>query len=60
MTIRETVLSQGFWCLDTVFRQVDGVVDAISSYANGQEDPNNKEFCIGTISDQDPLRRCHD
>ncbi|MEO8296702.1 MAG: peptide-methionine (S)-S-oxide reductase MsrA [Burkholderiales bacterium] len=38
-----------FWCLDAVYRQVDGVLSAESGYSNGQASrPTYEDVCNGT------------
>jgi peptide-methionine (S)-S-oxide reductase len=37
-----------FWCLDAVYRNLQGVTDVVSGYSNGHtENPNYKEVCTG-------------
>jgi len=50
MAMREATVGGGcFWCLDAAFRQIDGVVDVISGYANGHvENPDYKTVCTDT------------
>lgn len=45
----EIVLGGGcFWCVESVFRQVNGVKDVISGYAGGDsENPTYKDICKG-------------
>lgn len=38
-----------FWCLDAVYRRMNGVVDVVSAYSNGNTpNPTYKEVCSGT------------
>lgn len=38
-----------FWCLDAVYRRLEGVLDVTSGYAGGdQPDPSYEEVCSGT------------
>ena len=48
---RETATFGGgcFWCLDAVFRQLNGVEKVVSGYAGGQTtSPNYRDVCSGT------------
>jgi peptide-methionine (S)-S-oxide reductase len=62
MAIREAILGGGcFWCLDAAFRQVDGVVDVISGYANGHvENPSYKEVCTDTTGHAEVVKVLYD
>ncbi len=62
MAIREAILGGGcFWCLDAAFRQIDGVVDVISGYANGHvEDPSYKEVCTDTTGHAEVVKILYD
>ncbi len=62
MAIREAVLGGGcFWCLDAAFRQIDGVVDVISGYANGHvEKPSYKEVCTDTTGHAEVVKILYD
>lgn len=48
--IDTAVLAGGcFWCLDAVYRRMEGIVDVESGYANGNTpNPDYKEVCTGT------------
>ena len=50
MTIQEATFGAGcFWGVEWVYRQVPGVIDAVSGYSGGQvEDPSYREVCSGT------------
>jgi peptide-methionine (S)-S-oxide reductase len=38
-----------FWCLDAVYREVEGVTSVVSGYAGGQvESPTYRQVCEGT------------
>jgi len=38
-----------FWCIESAFNSVEGVVSAYSGYANGQaENPSYEQVCTGT------------
>lgn len=38
-----------FWCLDAVYRTLNGVTDVISGYSGGKtENPSYEEVCTGT------------
>jgi peptide-methionine (S)-S-oxide reductase len=45
----KAVLGGGcFWCLDAIFRKVDGVKDVICGYAGGRRaNPNYEQVCTG-------------
>ncbi len=62
MAIKEAVLGGGcFWCLDAAFRQIDGVVDVISGYANGHIDnPTYKEVCTDTTGHAEVVKIIYD
>ena len=62
MAIKEAVLGGGcFWCLDAAFRQIDGVVDVISGYANGHvEKPSYKEVCTDTTGHAEVVKILYD
>ena len=37
-----------FWCVDAIYRQIDGVVSVVSGYTGGRkENPTYKEVCTG-------------
>ena len=62
MAIREAIFGGGcFWCLDAAFRQIDGVVDVISGYANGHvENPSYKEVCTDTTGHAEVVKILYD
>ncbi|HEV8218408.1 MAG TPA: peptide-methionine (S)-S-oxide reductase MsrA, partial [Gemmatimonadaceae bacterium] len=48
---RETATFGGgcFWCLDAVFRQLNGVETVVSGYAGGETtSPSYRDVCSGT------------
>lgn len=49
MTIEKAVLGGGcFWCLDAVFREVNGVTAVVSGYAGGaRPHPTYEQICTG-------------
>ena len=50
-----------FWCLDAVFREIDGVIDVISGYANGNtENPTYKEVCTDTTGYAEVVKIIYD
>ncbi len=62
MAIKETVLGGGcFWCLDASFRQIEGVIDVISGYANGNKaNPTYKEVCTDTTGYAEVVKIIYD
>ncbi len=48
--MRTFVLAGGcFWCLDAVYRTLDGVTDVVSGYTGGAlPDPSYEQVCTGT------------
>lgn len=48
MTETATFAGGCFWCIDAVFKEVDGVMDTEVGYAGGHvEDPSYREVCTG-------------
>lgn len=49
MAIEKAILGGGcFWCLDAVFRAVDGVRSVVSGYAGGaRPNPSYEQICTG-------------
>lgn len=49
MAVKQITLGGGcFWCLESAFNRVDGVVSAFSAYANGHtQNPSYEEVCSG-------------
>ena len=62
MAIREAIVGGGcFWCLDAAFRQLDGVIDVVSGYANGHtEDPSYREVCTDTTGHAEVVKILYD
>jgi peptide-methionine (S)-S-oxide reductase len=62
MAIREAIVGGGcFWCLDAAYRQIDGVVDVVSGYANGHlENPGYKEVCTDTTGHAEVVKIVYD
>ncbi len=62
MAMREAILGGGcFWCLDAAFRQIDGVADVISGYANGHvENPDYKMVCTDTTGHAEVVKILYD
>ena len=62
MAIKKAILGGGcFWCLDAAFRQIDGVVDVVSGYANGHvENPSYKEVCTDTTGHAEVVKIVYD
>ena len=60
--MKEAILGGGcFWCLDAAFRQIDGVVDVISGYANGHvENPDYKTVCTDTTGHAEVVKILYD
>jgi peptide-methionine (S)-S-oxide reductase len=49
-TVETTTLGGGcFWCLEAVYKRIDGIVDVKSGYAGGQKpNPTYEEVCTGS------------
>ena len=62
MATKEAILGGGcFWCLDAAYRQLDGVVDVISGYANGHvENPDYKAVCTDTTGHAEVVKVLYD
>jgi peptide-methionine (S)-S-oxide reductase len=62
MAKKEAVLGGGcFWCLDAAYRQLDGVVDVVSGYANGHmENPDYKAVCTDTTGHAEVVKVLYD
>ncbi len=56
------VLAGGcFWCVEGVFEQLDGVLDAVSGYCGGAaETANYKAVCTGTTGHAEAVRITYD
>ena len=57
-TFQEATLAGGcFWCLESAFKQLEGVIDAQSGYAGGQlENPSYEQVCSGTTGHAEVVR----
>ncbi|MDP9142874.1 MAG: peptide-methionine (S)-S-oxide reductase MsrA [Pseudomonadota bacterium] len=55
---QSAVLAGGcFWCVDTVFRQLDGVLEVVSGYAGGtKETADYKTVCSGLTDHAEVVR----
>ncbi len=50
-----------FWCVEAVFEEIDGVIDAISGYAGGSaQDANYKAVCAGTTGHAEAVQIVYD
>lgn len=50
-----------FWCLDAVFRNVEGVTNVTSGYAGGHvENPTYQQVCTGTTGHAEVVRVAYD
>ena len=58
MTVETITLAGGcFWCLEAVYRLVDGVTHVESGYANGHvDDPCYEDVCSGTTGHAEVVR----
>ncbi len=59
----ETMVIAGgcFWCVEAVFEEVDGVLDAVSGYAGGDARTANYEaVCTGTTAHAEAVRLVYD
>jgi len=60
---RATVVFAGgcFWCVEAVFEELDGVIDAISGYAGGSKETANYEaVCSGTTGHAEAVQIVYD
>lgn len=56
---RATIVFAGgcFWCVEAVFEELDGVIDAVSGYSGGtKETANYKAVCSGTTDHAEAVR----
>jgi len=62
MAIKEAILGGGcFWCLDAAFREIDGVIDVICGYANGNiPNPTYKQVCTDTTGYAEVVKIIYD
>jgi peptide methionine sulfoxide reductase msrA/msrB len=60
--LAEAVFAGGcFWCVEAVFEQLEGVVDAVSGYAGGDaETANYKAVCTGTTGHAEAVKIIYD
>ena len=60
--LAEAVFAGGcFWCVEAVFEQLDGVVDAISGYAGGEaETANCQAVCTGKTGHAEAVKIIYD
>jgi peptide methionine sulfoxide reductase msrA/msrB len=50
-----------FWCVEAVFEELDGVIDAISGYAGGsKETANYKDVCTGSTGHAEAVEIIYD
>ena len=50
-----------FWCVEAVFEELDGVVDAVSGYAGGsRETANYQAVCTGTTGHAEAVQIIYD
>ncbi len=50
-----------FWCVEAVFEELDGVVDAVSGYAGGSKETANYEaVCTGTTGHAEAVQIIYD
>lgn len=56
--LSEATLAGGcFWCLETIFNQLDGVLEAESGYSNGQDPaPTYESVCTGETGHAEVVR----
>lgn len=63
MERRATAVFAGgcFWCVEAVFEELDGVIDAVSGYAGGsQETANYEDVCTGTTGHAEAVQIVYD
>jgi len=58
LTLGQAVLGGGcFWCLEALFKRVDGVVSATSGYAGGSgSNPSYEQVCTGNTGHAEVVR----
>jgi peptide methionine sulfoxide reductase msrA/msrB len=58
----ELVLAGGcFWCVEAVFEEIDGVIDAVSGYAGGTKETANYEaVCTGRTGHAEAVKIIYD
>jgi peptide-methionine (S)-S-oxide reductase len=60
---RKTAVFAGgcFWCVEAVFEELDGVIDAVSGYAGGSKETANYEaVCTGTTGHAEAVQIIYD
>ncbi len=59
---REIILGGGcFWCIEAVFRRVNGVKEAVSGYSGGnRENPTYEQVCSGATGHAEVVRVVYD
>ncbi len=63
METRATAVFAGgcFWCVEAVFEELDGVIDAVSGYAGGSRETANYEaVCTGTTGHAEAVQIIYD
>jgi peptide-methionine (S)-S-oxide reductase len=63
MEARATAVFAGgcFWCVEAVFEELDGVIDAVSGYAGGSRETANYEaVCTGTTGHAEAVQVVYD
>lgn len=60
--IQHATLGGGcFWCIESAFKQVEGIIDAESGYAGGHVDkPTYQDICNGTSGHAEVVRLTYD
>jgi peptide methionine sulfoxide reductase msrA/msrB len=60
--VAEAVFAGGcFWCVEGVFEQLDGVIEAVSGYAGGEaKTANYKDVCTGTTGHAEAVKIIYD
>ena len=60
--IKEATLGAGcFWCIEAVYKEVEGVISVTPGYTGGQTtDPTYKDICTGTTGHAEVARVVYD
>ena len=60
--LAEAVLAGGcFWCVEAVFEELEGVIEAVSGYAGGSaETANYQDVCTGTTGHAEAVKIVYD